>query len=505
MKIEYICHACMVIETEDLRIATDPWLDGATYCGQWHVFPKPVNADKLSNLDAIFISHGHEDHLHEDTLRTLSKSAKVFYPYGFFGGAKEYIESLGFTDVKEAVTLKTYKVSKQTSVTFIVNSHDSIMVIESGGEVLVNVNDALHASPEKVIDFYLEIIGERWKKIDYLFCGFGGASYFPNTMHFAGKNDWELGIVREQLFAHNFCRVVNGLKPKIAVPFAADFALLSDNQRWINEARFPRHKMAEYYENNFTDNNYKPKIYDMYSGDVLENQQLNALSPYRHEMKNGELLHLVDEQYANEISAKREQNFIEENDAKNLNGEIYQNVEKRMTLFKPEKLKDLKFCLRITDVEKNNCFHIAFENAKPKVWRNETVENDCLLTMNLSSKVLRYSIGSDWGADVICIGYGAEIEFSDAKLAKVDLENVCMNLLACYPTMSDLKKTPFRTLQFLLLNPPRFTTSIRKLKKFNHESENYDRKTWLLKEPSEIRRRYNLPELGQEFLPQKTV
>ncbi len=503
MKIEYICHACMVIETEDVRIATDPWLGGAVYCGQWHVFPKPVNSDKLNGLDAILISHGHEDHLHEDTLRTLSKSAKVFYPYSFFGGAKEYIESIGFTDVKEAITLKTYEISAETSVTFIVNSHDSIMVVESGGEVLVNVNDALHSSPEKVIDFYLETINEKWKKIDYVFCGFGGASYFPNTMHFAGKDDWELGIVREQLFAHNFCRIVKGLKPSIAVPFAADFALLADNQRWINEARFPRQKMADYYEKYFAESGYTPKIYDMYSGDILDGHELKALSPYRSLMKNGELLHLIDDQYADEILAKREQNFINESEAETLIDDTFQNVEKRMTLYKYEKLKDLKFCLRITDLDKDNCFHIAFENERPKIWRKDQPENDCLLTMNLTSKVLRYSIGSDWGADVISIGYGAEIEFSDAKLVKVDLENVCMSLLACYPTMSDLKKTPFRTLQFLLLNPPKFTRSIRKLKKFHHESENYDRKTWLLNDVSEIRRRFGLPEMDKEFLPRK--
>ena len=102
-----------------------------------------------------------------------------------------------------------------------------------------------------------------------------------------------------------------------------------------------------------------------------------------------------------------------------------------------------------------------------------------------------------------CPDFRSVIFISDKRAAEVDLENICMNLLACYPTSSDLKKTPFRTLQFLLLNPPRFTTSIRKLKKFNLESENYDRKTWLLKDAGEIRKRYDLPELDKEFLPQK--
>jgi hypothetical protein len=503
MKIEYVCHACLLIETEDLRIATDPWTGGAAYCGQWHVFPKPVNADKLSELDALLISHGHEDHLHEDSLRKLPKTAKVFYPYSFFGGAREYLESLGFADVSEAVTYKKYRLSEKTSVTFMINSHDSLMVVESGGEVLVNVNDALHSSPEKVIDFYLAAIRENWPKIDYVFCGFGGASYFPNTMHLAGKDDFEIGLVREQLFAHNFCRVVRGLKPRVAVPFAADFALLEDAQQWINEARFPRHKMADYYRKHFAEKDYEPQIVVMYSGDRLENGALQELSPYRRRLKDGALEHLIAEQYRDEIAAKRAKTFISETEAEKLTGEIRQNVEKRRTLFNSEKLKRLKFCLELTDVAENRFYEIDFAGGDLEICRVAAAADDCLLTMSLTSEVLKYSIGSDWGADVISIGYGAEIAISDKKAAEVDLENVCMNLLACYPTFSDLKKTPFRTLKFLLLNPPKFTTSIRKLKKFNHESENYDRKTWLLKTADEIRQRYALPPLDRDFLPQK--
>lgn len=37
MKIEYICRFCLLIEVEDLRIAPDPWLDGATYCDKYNL------------------------------------------------------------------------------------------------------------------------------------------------------------------------------------------------------------------------------------------------------------------------------------------------------------------------------------------------------------------------------------------------------------------------------------------------------------------------------------
>ncbi|MGD9561885.1 MAG: MBL fold metallo-hydrolase [Pyrinomonadaceae bacterium] len=501
MRIEYVCHACLLIETEDLRIATDPWFAGPAFCGQWHVFPKPVNQEKLNDVDAILISHGHEDHLHEPTMRLLPKTAKVYYPYAFFGGAKEYIEGLGFGNVTEAVTLKRYKVSPQTAVTFIVNGHDSLMVIESGGEVLVNANDALHSSPEKVIDFYIGLIREKWEKIDYLFCGFGGASHFPNTIHVDGKNDWECGVVREQLFAHNFCRIASGLNARIAVPFAADFALLSDHQRWINRARFPRQKMADYFARYFPQNGVGPKIHDMYSGDALEGAELKMLSPYRAELANGGTSRLVDRQYDEVIAAARRTTFIDDTEGQKLAEEIRRNVARRRTLFHPEKLKGLKFCVRITDLENDNCFNIDAEPTSVIVVRGDVPAPDRILTMNLSSKILRYSISSDWGADVICVGYGADIEFTASGLDSVDKERICISLLARYPTVSDLKKKPIRILSFLLLNPPRFTRSIRKLKRFHDESDNYDCKTWLLKDIKDIRNTYGLPELDPEFIP----
>ena len=35
MNIEYVCHACLLIDTGDVKIATDPWFAGPAYCGQW--------------------------------------------------------------------------------------------------------------------------------------------------------------------------------------------------------------------------------------------------------------------------------------------------------------------------------------------------------------------------------------------------------------------------------------------------------------------------------------
>ena len=47
MKITYISHAALLIEVDGLKIVTDPWLKGSSYCEQWFLFPKPTVLKRL--------------------------------------------------------------------------------------------------------------------------------------------------------------------------------------------------------------------------------------------------------------------------------------------------------------------------------------------------------------------------------------------------------------------------------------------------------------------------
>src|SRR5262249_21149519 len=127
-----------------------------------------------------------------------------------------------------------------------------------------------------------------------------GASYFPNCFHLPGKDDVEIGRLREQAFVHNFCRIVKGLNPQVAVSFAADFVLLSPHQRWINDVRFPRAGIPTYFDRHFR-GDCKTSIVVMHSGDVLNDNQLNQFSPYPEQLSSLGVNGLVDQQYAGEI------------------------------------------------------------------------------------------------------------------------------------------------------------------------------------------------------------
>jgi hypothetical protein len=503
MKIEYVGHACLFIDTGDVKLTTDPWFQGSSYCGQWHIFPRPVNAGVLANSEAILISHGHEDHFHEPSLRALPKNAKVLYPYSWYGGAKPFLEQLGFSEVLEAMPEKCYRLTPNTTITYVANNLDSIIVIESGKKVVVNINDALHSYPTKIIDVFIRALKRRWPHIDTVLSGFGGASYFPNTIHCAGKNDVEIAETREQLFAHNFCRIVHELKPKVAVPFAADFALLNDNQRWINEVRFPRERLAEYYQELYGKDE-EVRIEPLYSGDVLIDEKVFRSSPYRDQLRELGVARLIDRQYGQEIAARRTVHPISDADAESLRLNILENISSRCRLFASDALEQAKFAVKVLDVPVDNYFNIKFDSQRASVKRAAKPSEDAVLVIETSSEILLHSFGSEWGGDAITIGYGCEIHIFDSQTVKDGVDITCVRLLTRHPQASrHWKVEPIRVARQLLSSQTTRNWVVRaalnRASEYSETRNNDVMREWLFRSKCEVCRACDLPLLNEAF------
>jgi hypothetical protein len=502
MRIDYLGHASLAIRTKDARLVTDPWFAGPAYCRQWYVFPKPVDTSAVPQADFILFSHGHEDHLHPDSLVQVPRETPIYFPHNWYAGIKGYFDYLGFSNLVESPTFKTQRLRPDTEVTYVANNLDSLIVVESGGRVLVDANDALHAHHPNVIDAFTANIRKRWPKIDYLFCGFGGASYFPNCVHAPNKDDAAVGALREQLFAHNFCRIVHGLQPRIAVPFAADFALLEPHKRWINATRFPREKIAAYYDLTFGGDSAspKPEITAMYPGDVLDDGNLVPSSPYRSQLRDGSLDHLIDEQYAGEIAAKREVKLLDEVDADKLTEEIAGNVRDRAGLFSPDRLRTLRFSIEATDVGERPYYDVSFVSGEPRVCRAMSPAGDTQVVVRLSSEILRYSFASTWGGDAITIGYAADIDLLDESAAAEGLDSVCIRLLTRHPTASRyMMRHPMRAGKFLWQNPLTRSWAVRRVLSPNSQAAVYDPQLWLKRTKCEVCRVCDLPMLDDDF------
>lgn len=240
MRTRCVGHACLEIEAGGLRLLTDPWWAGPAYANQWYPWPTPQPGGVQERaLDYVYLSHGHEDHLHLDTLKTLKPGAVALVPESLSGPMDGFLKETGlFRAVQVLRHGETVTLRNGVKATVYVNLTDSMLVLEADGEVLLNGNDCLHSSPAPVIDYFCRLLKKNHGRIDSLFLGHGGASWYPNCVRLPGKDDAKAAREREEHFQRAFFRVTEQLRPRVACAFAASFALLEPHNRWINEVKF---------------------------------------------------------------------------------------------------------------------------------------------------------------------------------------------------------------------------------------------------------------------------
>lgn len=493
MKIAYVSHAAMVIEAGGLTIATDPWWVSPAYARQWNVFPRPVNAELVDRASVVLISHAHQDHLHEPTLRSLTPGKTIYYPYYWYEGTPAWLSQMGFDPVVEAHSGRSYRLAPDCNVTFLVNGQDSLIVLEADGQVLVNVNDALHSSDPATIDVFVRELRARWSRIDMVFCGFGGASYFPNVFHAPGKDDVAIGRLREEFFAMNFCRIVAALQPAVAVPFAADFVLLDERQQWINACRFPRENIALMFDTHYRPAGCVTQIAPMYSGDVLEDGVVQPLSPYRHRLLHGEMDHLIHEQYAQPESAFLVEPRLSEGEADALAARLQAHIQSQIGILGRNVAEGLTFSIQLLDVATPNWFVVRHRDGDTSVERMVTPDAEGVAQITTSSVPLGHSMTEDWGGDDLLIGYGCRVEA--ASQAELPRARKCAELLLKLPRPADyMRHHPLRALRYVWQNRAGTLDKIKRKMAGIPGSNTVGGDFWLTESPAAIRRRLGMAD-----------
>lgn len=194
MKITHINNAFILVEANGVTIACDPWTGTSNY-GTWHAFPIFDDAEIISatkNVDYVYISHVHADHMDPKTLEMCGlTSAKFIINKNPQPTLRRRVESVGPSEIIECEPFTTidlgalkiatvpqmsrYNVGKESDVDYDI---DSSILITDGQKVFFNQVD----NPLSVDDF--KYIGE-WSrknlgpiKLAAVICG--AASEYPH-------------------------------------------------------------------------------------------------------------------------------------------------------------------------------------------------------------------------------------------------------------------------------------------------------------------------------------
>jgi hypothetical protein len=143
--ISRILHAGYLFEANGTRIAFDPIFENP-FSHNCHAFP-PVRFDldgvKDLKLDAVFISHLHDDHCSLDSLNLLDRATPI-YMYCVFDELFAMIEQLGFTQVQRLhidtpIKINEIEVTPREALDADV---DAMFQVRSSGMNVLNVVDA---------------------------------------------------------------------------------------------------------------------------------------------------------------------------------------------------------------------------------------------------------------------------------------------------------------------------------------------------------------------------
>lgn len=231
LTIRWLNHAAVYIEANGISFITDPWLFGPAFMtGWWLNEPSTLDSTELlKEVDYIYISHNHPDHLHPETLRLVSKDKKIIVGDFETKSTEKYLRALGFTNIISLGFNDIYDIVPNFQIS-ILKSGDfrddsGIYFNLNGYQVLLTVD----------CNFLNSNILPQ--KIDLLMTSFaGGASGFPLCFDNYSIEEKKKVILRNKLAIRS--SVINYLKatsPINYLPYAGMFKEYAKRDAFIKD------------------------------------------------------------------------------------------------------------------------------------------------------------------------------------------------------------------------------------------------------------------------------
>ncbi len=237
LNISFVNHACLLIETDNFKLVTDPWIMGSAFSTGWFLKYKTKKNDikKIINSEFAYISHSHPDHLNPNSLIWLKNRGwnPIFIIPKFKKNdiTKELLISLGYS--KFIQLGQGDKVELKENSNFIVQlifdksgRNDSGIFISYKNKRIVNLVDI----PSPDID--------GLEDIDLAFLPFAnGASGYPIC--------WPEKINKQEFINYKkisnlnaiklFTQRVKKMKANYSVPFAGFFTSPLSEDKFIQK------------------------------------------------------------------------------------------------------------------------------------------------------------------------------------------------------------------------------------------------------------------------------
>ena len=221
-KVTTICHACVLVQIDDLKILTDPWIVGPNYANNHWVYPpSKISPEDIGKVDYIFFSHGHEDHLQKytiDRLLPFNKDTKIIIPDYKIKWWEPAVKSYGLRNTTLVGHDEILKINKDLNLKIFINDKGdmdaSLLISYQGKDIFIQTDNLMSYNEASRIGKENNII------LSYLIPTLTGP--WPSFFDFEPDVMKKLAIEKRDKAAMYSLKVANEIKTKYVVPFACD-------------------------------------------------------------------------------------------------------------------------------------------------------------------------------------------------------------------------------------------------------------------------------------------
>jgi UDP-MurNAc hydroxylase len=234
MKITFLGHAGMYVETRFGSILSDPWFHPAYYAS-WFPFPsnERIDLDLIARPTYLYVSHLHHDHFDPQLLRDhVSKDTTVILPDYPVDALEQAMRALGFTRFLrtrngEPMDVDGLRLSVVAMVAPVDGPlGDSGLLIDDGETRIYDQNDSRPVDFERIRAF---------GALDAHFLQFSGAIWYPMVYQFPPQMLAALGRKKRENGMARALRYVQECGASFVVPSAGPPCFLDDDLFYLND------------------------------------------------------------------------------------------------------------------------------------------------------------------------------------------------------------------------------------------------------------------------------
>lgn len=230
IRIEWVNHASFILAVDEVRLITDPWLEGTAFDRGWGLLSHTqFRYEDFADITHIWFSHEHPDHFSPPNLKKIPESCRrqiaVLFQETPDRKVVNFCRELGFKAVTELRKDQWFQLSERLSVLCVpFTGGDSWICFKTPDMTLLNLNDCVITHARHVQDIQAKV-----GKVDVLLTQFCYANWVGNENDLkAMRANAEEKLARVKL-------QIDVLHPEWVIPFASFVWFCHEDNYYMNQ------------------------------------------------------------------------------------------------------------------------------------------------------------------------------------------------------------------------------------------------------------------------------